>query len=131
MGTQRLRRNCGKIQNTLVYLSNCIPLILTRMSQIHMASYTIFYNQCYRYRVLTFLKKNYLNSPVRQSEGVLWYWYTYYLLLVAMSPFLHVEGSRTRLGAVVVGRYCSVWYILVSIVAFHLRMGNCSFFNAC
>jgi hypothetical protein len=54
-----------------------------------------------------------------------------YLLLVAMSPFLHVEGSRTRLGAVVVGRYCSVWYILVSIVAFHLRMGNCSFFNAC
>jgi hypothetical protein len=54
-----------------------------------------------------------------------------YLLLVAMSPFLHVEGSRTRLGAVVVGRYYSVWYILVSIVAFHLRMGNCSFFNAC
>jgi hypothetical protein len=26
--------------------------------------------------------------------------YVTYLLLVAMSPFLHVEGSRTRLGAV-------------------------------
>ncbi len=27
-----------------------------------------------------------------------------YLLLAAMSPFLHVGGSRTRLGVVVVGR---------------------------
>jgi hypothetical protein len=53
-----------------------------------------------------------------------------YLLLVAMSSFLHVEGSRTRLGAVVVGRCCSVWYIFVSTVAFHLWVGNCSFFKA-
>jgi hypothetical protein len=56
--------------------------------------------------------------------------YSCYLLLVAMSPLLHVEGSRTRLGAVVVGRCCSVWYILVSTVAFHLWVGNCSFSKA-
>jgi hypothetical protein len=53
-----------------------------------------------------------------------------YLLLVAMSPFLHVEGSRTRLGAVVVGRCCSGWCILVSTVAFHLKVGTCPFFKA-
>jgi hypothetical protein len=47
-----------------------------------------------------------------------------------MSPFLHVEGSRTRLGAVVVGRCCSGWCILVSTVAFHLRVGSCPFFKA-
>ncbi len=43
-----------------------------------------------------------------------------YLLLVALSPFLHVEGSRTRLGAIVVGRCCTGLCILVSNVAFHL-----------
>ncbi len=31
-----------------------------------------------------------------------------------MSPFLHVGGSRTRPGIVVVGRSCSVLYILAS-----------------
>jgi hypothetical protein len=53
-----------------------------------------------------------------------------FLLLDAMSPVLHVEGSRTRLGSVVIGRCCSGWYILVSNVAFHLRLDHCPFVKA-
>ncbi len=50
-----------------------------------------------------------------------------YLLFGTMGPFLHVGGSRTRPGIVVVGRCCSVWYSLASTVAFHLGLYNRSF----
>jgi hypothetical protein len=42
----------------------------------------------------------------------------YLFLLEAMSPVLHVEGLRTRLGSVVVGRRLSVAPFVV-FVAFH------------
>jgi hypothetical protein len=68
---------------------------------------------------IPYLLKNktvpYVSRVVGMSVNTNLLWHTY-LLLDAMSPFLDVGGSLTRLGIVVVGRCCSVWYILASPV---------------
>ncbi len=46
--------------------------------------------------------------------------FTCYLLLGALSPVLHVEGSRTRPGIIMVSRYLFFLSSFFSVVAFHL-----------